>query len=56
MGKRDNTKHDNYLIFEKPLSEFTDKDWKDLYKALDRRVKNESEKQVILRNEGSKHL
>ena len=51
VGKKN---RDDYLIFEKPLSEFTDRDWVDLYKALDRRVKDEGEKQVVLHNEGSK--
>ena len=30
------TDKEKYLIFEKTLSEFSDNDWVDLYKALDK--------------------
>lgn len=44
MAKKVNlTEHEHYLVFEKPLKDFTDKDWKELYKVLD----YDKEEQII---------
>lgn len=44
MTKKVNlTPHEHYLVFEKPLKDFTDKDWKELYKVLD----YDKEEQII---------
>lgn len=39
------TEREKELVFKKPLSELTDKEWKELYKALDKDIeekKNDS--------------